>query len=385
MTAPIVGIIGAGQLARMTAQAAISLAVDTQVLAIGPTDPACIAASTVVLGDPNDLEVMDRFSSGCDVVTFDHERVDPALVATLEARGHTVHPTSEVLRFSDKSHQRAELSALGLPVPAFALVSTIEEIESFATAHGWPLVIKSPVGGYDGRGVFVVHDLAHARHTMSARGGLRVVVEPMLEIETEIAVLLARRPSGDSVVYPVVETVQVDGICVETVAPAAIDPARASEAVALALSIAETIGATGVLAVELFITRQGIMVNELAPRPHNSGHWTIEGAVTSQFENHLRGILDWPLGATSSTAAAVATVNVLGGSSHSDPANRLPAALAVEGAHVHLYGKALRPGRKLGHITATGPTRASALDRARSAVAALTASPSPPTPRGVFA
>ncbi len=385
MTAPIVGIIGAGQLARMTAQAAISLAVDTKVLAVSRTDPACIAATTVVLGDPNDLEVMDRFSSGCDVVTFDHERVDPSLVATLEAHGHTVHPKSEVLRFADKSHQRAELSALGFPVPAFGLASTIEEIESFATAHGWPVVIKSAVGGYDGQGVFVVHDLAHARHTMSARDGIRVVVEPMLEIETEIAVLVARRPSGDTVVYPVVETVQVDGICVETIAPAAIDPTRSSEVVALALSIAETIGATGVLAVELFITDQGIMVNELAPRPHNSGHWTIEGAVTSQFENHLRGILDWPLGDTSSTAAAVATVNVLGGTSPSDPRTRLPAALAVEGAHVHLYGKALRPGRKLGHITATGPTRASALDRARSAVAALTASPSPSTPRGVSA
>lgn len=383
MTAPTVGIIGSGQLARMTAQAAISLAVDTKVLAIDRTDPSCSAASTVELGDPNDLDVMTRFSSGCDVVTFDHERVDPSLIAMLEARGHNVQPTSEALRFADKAHQRSVLSAMGFPVPAFGLVSTLEEIDSFATEHAWPLVIKSAVGGYDGKGVFVVQDLAHARHELPALGRLRAVVEPMLDIETEVAVLVVRRPSGDALAYPLVETVQVGAICVETVAPAAIDPKRASEAATLALAIAEAVGATGMLAVELFITGQGIVVNELAPRPHNSGHWTIEGASTSQFENHLRGILDWPLGVTSLTAPAVATVNVLGGMSHTDPSGRLPAALAVEGAHIHLYGKAHRPGRKLGHVTATGPTRAGALDRARRAAFALTHEPSPTTSTGV--
>ncbi len=374
MTPPMVGIIGAGQLARMTAQAAISLAVDTKVLAVAPTDPACVAATVVEIGEPDDPAALQRFAAGCDVVTFDHERVDPTLLARIETAGVRVHPSASVLRFADKAHQRVELAAHGFPVPPFAVVTTATEVVEFAAAHGWPVVAKTAVGGYDGRGVFVLENQDQTVSTIGHLAGRRVVVEPMLDIAAEIAVVVARRPSGDTAVYPTVETIQHDGICIEATAPAAIDPDLRAHARGIAASIAETIGSVGILAVEFFITPAGVVVNELAPRPHNSGHWTIEGAVTSQFENHLRGILDWPLGDTSLTAPAVAMANILGGGPSAGPAD-LPAALSVAGARVHLYAKPSRPGRKLGHITATGPDQSVALARARTALAALTGTP----------
>ena len=380
MTPPMVGIIGAGQLARMTAQAAISLAVDTKVLAVSPTDPACVAATVVEIGDPDDPAALQRLVADCDVVTFDHERVNPTLLARIEAEGVRVRPSAAVLQFSDKAHQRVELAAHGFPVPPFEVVTAASEVGAFAAAHGWPVVAKTAVGGYDGRGVFVLENQDQAVATIGRLAGRRVVVEPMLDISAEIAVLVARRPSGDTSVYPTVETIQHDGICLETIAPATIDPDLRTQARNIAESIAETIGSVGILAVEFFITPDGVIVNELAPRPHNSGHWTIEGAITSQFENHVRGILDWPLGDTSLAAPAVAMANILGGAPSARP-DDLPAALSVSGAHVHLYAKPTRPGRKLGHITATGPDRAVALHRARTALAALTGTP---TSKGTF-
>jgi 5-(carboxyamino)imidazole ribonucleotide synthase len=384
LTAPTVGIIGAGQLARMTTQAAISLAVDVKVLAADGSDPACIAATAVEVGDPGDLNAIRRFAEGCDVVTFDHERVDIAAIAALEADGTRVHPSSTTLRFSDKAHQRNEFSAHGLPVPPFNIVNSMSGIDAFAATHGWPVVAKTAVGGYDGRGVFVLADMDEAREVLGPLVGHRIVLEPLLDIQTEIAVIVASRPSGEAVAYPVVETIQRDGICIETVTPADIDPCVATGATELAISIAELTGAVGILAVEFFVTPDGLLINELAPRPHNSGHWTIEGSVTSQFENHLRGILDWPLGATTTTAPAVAMANILGDDSPVDPASRLPLALEVEAAHIHLYAKATRPGRKLGHVTATGPDRATALGRVRAAVVALGAQPEPSTTTGVI-
>lgn len=371
MTVPVVGIIGAGQLARMTAQAAISLAVDTKVLAVSPEDPACVAATIVELGQPDDLATVRRFVAGCDVVTFDHERVDPALIAQIEADGVHVHPSAAVLRFSDKAHQRVRLAAEGFPVPSFEVITTVDEIRAFAATHGWPIVAKVAVGGYDGRGVFVLENRDDTIAIMETLGGRQVVVEPMLDIVRELAVLVARRSSGGTAVYPIVETIQHDGICLETIAPADIDPDLRDETRRIAVEIAETIGATGVLAVEFFVTPDGVLVNELAPRPHNSGHWTIDGATTSQFENHLRAVLDWPLGDTGLIASSVAMVNILGAT---EPAASLdlPAALAVDAARVHLYAKPTRQGRKLGHITATGPSRDAALHRARTALAALT-------------
>ncbi len=372
----MVGIVGGGQLARMTTQAAISLAVDTRVLAGDASDPACFAAHRVEIGDPDSIDVLERFGRGCDVVTFDHERVAPDLVAELETAGHTVRPGSATLRFADKAYQRQRLSEAGFPVPEFTIATTTAQIEAFARRRGWPVVAKSASGGYDGRGVFILDGAGAAQAVVDDLGDGVLVVEPLLEIEREIAVVIVRRPGGETVTYPVIETVQRDGICVETLTPATIDTATGTAATELACDIAHTVGAVGILAVELFVTPAGLVLNELAPRPHNSGHWTIEGAATSQFANHIRSILDWPLGETELTAPAVAMVNVLGNAVHGDPIDRLPAALEVKGASVHLYAKAMRDGRKLGHVTALGPDPATALTRARRA-AEMLGSPTP--------
>ncbi len=381
MTGPMVGIVGAGQLARMTAQAAPRLGVETTVLAVDAHEPACGAATSVEIGDPSDPQALARLAKSCDVITFDHERVDPAAVELLERDGHLVRPGADVLRFADKAQQRRRLAAAGFPVPPFIVATSPEEVATFAESHGWPVVVKAATGGYDGRGVFVVADAAAARAIAAGLAGVAMVVEPLLDIEREVAVVVARRPSGDSIAYPLIDTIQVDGICVETVTPAAVPLCQATDAIALALRIADVVGAAGILAVEMFITGEGILINELAPRPHNSGHWTIEGAVTSQFENHLRGVLDWPLGEPSLTANAVAMANVLGTQDERAVVDGLHGALTVRGAHVHLYGKAHRPGRKLGHVTALGGDRNLALARARAAAAALHGDPIVSTPK----
>lgn len=243
-------------------------------------------------------------------------------------------------------------------------------MEGFAAEHGWPLVAKLPRGGYDGRGVFSLADLdAAARALAEHPGGL--LLEPQLAIERELAVLVARSTTGETAVHPVVETVQQDAMCREVIAPAPIQARLAAEARELARRIAEGIDATGVLTVELFHTPGGLVVNELALRPHNSGHYTIEGCATSQFEQHLRAVLGWPLGVPSLLAPAVATVNVIGPADGSDPATRIAAALAVPGAHVHLYSKDPRPGRKLGHVTVCGQQLEPVRAAARLAAAAL--------------
>jgi 5-(carboxyamino)imidazole ribonucleotide synthase len=304
-------------------------------------------------------------------VTFDHERVPPEHLAALEAEGlHLApRPAAKVLA-QDKLRARRRLHAAGFPVPPFAHACRREDAEAFGEQHGWPLVGKAPRGGYDGRGVVVLDDLdAAGEHVAASAAGL--VLEPRLAVERELSVLVARSAAGERVAYPVVETVQRDAMCREVLAPAPVEPALAARARALALAIAEVADAVGVVAVELFVTPDGLLVNELALRPHNSGHWTIEGAVTSQFEQHLRAVLGWPLGRADLVAPAVATVNVVGPADGSDPASRTPLALAVPGAHVHLYGKAPRAGRKLGHVTVAGPELGRAREAARLAAALL--------------
>ncbi len=357
---PRIGILGAGQLARMDEQAAISLDLRLRLLAGDATDAAVLAGAEAVVGDHRDLEVLAAFAGSVDVVTFEFEGLDPAHLRALEDAGHRLVPGAAAkLLAQDKLHQRRELAAAGFPVPPFAHAHTAAEVTAFAADHGWPVVVKAPRGGYDGRGVVVARDEAQAVGFLSGlpEGAL---LEPALEIERELAVQVARTSDGASVVYPVVETVQRDAMLRELIAPAPIEPDRAREALALASGIVDQIGATGLVAVELFLTADGLVVNELAMRPHNSGHHTIEAAVTSQFEQHLRAALDWPLGATDLIAPAAVTVNVVGPLDGSDPRDRLAAAVAVSGAHVHLYGKGARPGRKLGHVTALGPDVASA-------------------------
>jgi len=364
---PVVGMVGGGQLARMTAQAAIPLGVSLRVLADRAEDSAALVVAEAELGAADDLPALSRFAKGCDVVTFDHEHVPPALLQALESDGVTIHPGSAaLLHAQDKLAQRRRLSAMGIPVPPFAEVSTPADVARFAEEHGWPVVLKAVRGGYDGRGVWMVSE------PPEQLPGPEVYVEQRVPLVHELAVQVARRPSGEMRVWPVVETVQDNGICVEVVAPAPrTSPALARDAEQIATRIAEELGVTGVMAVEVFEAPGGLVVNELAMRPHNSGHWTIDGSHTSQFEQHLRAVLDWPLGDPSPIAPVSVMVNLLGGET-TDLAATLPAALgAVPEADVHLYGKQPRPGRKLGHVTVCGADLAEVRERARLAVAVL--------------
>jgi len=364
---PVVGMVGGGQLARMTHQAAIPLGLSLRVLAERADDGAALVAHDVELGSPDDLAALARFAKGCDVVTFDHEHVPPSVLQALEADGVVTRPSSHALLFAqDKLAQRNRLAALGLPVPAYAEVRSPADVAAFGEAHGWPVVLKAVRGGYDGRGVWMVDA------PLDKLPGPDVYVEQRVPLVHELAVQVARRPSGEMRAWPVVETVQDKGICVEVIAPAPrLSPGLATDAERLALRIAEELDVVGVLAVELFEAPGGLLVNELAMRPHNSGHWSIEGSRTSQFEQHLRAVLDWPLGDPSPLAPVVVMANVLGGDA-TDLSRTLPIALAAEpSVSVHLYGKSARPGRKLGHVTTLGSDVATVRASARRAATLL--------------
>jgi len=354
------GILGAGQLARMDLEAAIALDLDVLVLAGGAGDAAVRAGARARVGDHRELAVLEAFASEVDVVTFEFEGVDPAHLAALERAGHRLVPSAAAKLYAqDKLHQRRALAAAGFPVPPFAHARTMIDVLGFVAAHGWPVVMKAPRGGYDGRGVLVAGTEAEAAAYLAGLPG-GALLEPALAIECELAVQVARTSDGRMRTYPVVETIQRDAMLRELVCPAEISADHALQACELARGIVAHVGATGIAAVELFVAPEGLLVNELALRPHNSGHHTIEATVTSQFEQHLRAALDWPLGETRLRAPAAVTVNVIGPLDGSDPRSRLSEALAVPGAHVHLYGKDPRPGRKLGHVTALGRDRASA-------------------------
>jgi 5-(carboxyamino)imidazole ribonucleotide synthase len=382
---PVVGMIGGGQLARMTHQAAISLGQSLRVLATAPDESAALVARDVVIGDHTDYAALAAFAAGCDVVTFDHEHVPSEHVAALAAAGHTVLPGADALRYAqDKQAMRERLSALGIPVPRWAPVTGLADLVGFGDEHGWPVVAKAVRGGYDGRGVWTVPSAEQAALLVDT--GVSLLVEERVVLRRELAAVVARSPWGQAAAWPVVETVQADGVCVEVLAPApGLDPDLAVTAAELALRIAGELGVVGVLAVELFETAAGLLVNELAMRPHNSAHWTIEGARTSQFEQHLRAVLDYPLGSTALAAPAVAMANVFGASgTDPEPVDELPhphgdrpmglderlhhLSARWPGVKVHLYGKAPRPGRKIGHVTALGPDLSSV--RAEAAAAA---------------
>jgi 5-(carboxyamino)imidazole ribonucleotide synthase len=354
---PVVGMVGAGQLARMTHQAAIALGLSLRVLADSPDDGAALVIPGVEIGAAGDWEALERFATSCDVVTFDHEHVPNALVAALAASGVKVWPGAGALHFAqDKRAMRQKLSDLGLPVPKWS---------DDADALPRPYVVKAVRGGYDGKGVWFVDE-------GDALPPVDHIVEERVQIVHELAVQVARTPSGRTKCWPVVQTVQEDGICVEVVAPAPrLSHKLSDEAQAIAVRVAEELGVVGLLAVELFEAPHGLIINELAMRPHNSGHWSIEGSSTSQFEQHLRAVLDWPLGDTRPRAPYTVMVNLLGGEA-TDLAETLPAALdAVPNCSVHLYGKAARPGRKLGHVTALGDDLEETRARAQKAADVL--------------
>ncbi|WP_030436727.1 5-(carboxyamino)imidazole ribonucleotide synthase [Actinoplanes subtropicus] len=366
---PVVGMVGGGQLARMTHQAAISLGQSLRVLSVSPDDSAALVAADVRLGTHTDLAALRDFAKGCDAVTFDHEHVPTEHIEALEAEGVKIFPGSAALVFAqDKGLMRERLTTLGAPVPRWRRVETAADIARFA-AGVWPVVAKAVRGGYDGKGVWMLSSAADAAELVAT--GTPLLVEERVPLRRELAALVARSPFGQVAAYPVVETVQRDGICVEVLAPApGLAESRAVAAQQLAIDLATSLGVVGLLAVELFETGDGIVVNELAMRPHNSGHWTIEGARTSQFEQHLRAVLDYPMGATTLTAPAVVMANVLGGAPGGISIDeRLHHLFATDpGARVHLYGKQVRPGRKIGHVTVLGDDMTSV--RARAARAA---------------
>jgi 5-(carboxyamino)imidazole ribonucleotide synthase len=315
------------------------------------------------------------FAAGCDVVTFDHEHVPGAQLAAMERAGVAIRPGSRALRLTqDKRAMREWLTGLGIACPPFAPVASEGEIADFTAAHGWPVVLKAVSGGYDGRGVWVCRAAGEAADVLAHAGQHRLdlLAEQYVAFTRELAALVARSPAGQGAAYPVVRTVQRDGICHEVIAPApGLSPGRRAEAQRLALSIAAELGVTGLLAVELFDTADGLLVNELAMRPHNSGHWTIDGARTSQFEQHLRAVLNLPLGAPGLTGRHAVMVNVLGGDDP-DLHDRLIHVMAADpGVKVHLYGKLVRPGRKVGHVTVVGDDIIGLRDRARRAASYL--------------
>ncbi|WP_146906868.1 5-(carboxyamino)imidazole ribonucleotide synthase [Cellulomonas aerilata] len=383
MAAPVVAVVGGGQLARMMAPAATALGVHLRVLVEGPASSAAQVVPDSVVGSASDVGAVRALVTGvpgADVLTFEHEHVPNDLLEQLVAEGHPVHPAAHALvHAQDKIVMRQRLTALGVPCPRWAPLPDAAALQRFLDEAGGAVVVKTARGGYDGKGVRVVTRTDEVADWLDALGdgGVPLLAEEKVPFVRELAVMVGRRPSGEVRAWPVVESVQEGGVCSEVVAPAPdLDATVAQEATALAVQVAQGLDVTGVLAVELFEVRDPdggsrVLVNELAMRPHNTGHWTIDGAVTSQFEQHLRAVLDLPLGATRARAPWSVMVNVLG-SRHADLADALPAVAALDAdAKVHLYGKEVRPGRKLGHVTVTGDDLADVRARARAAAAVL--------------
>ena len=370
--APTLAVIGGGQLARMMAQPAIALGLPLRLLAEAEGVSAAQVIVDQLVGDYRDLETLRAVTGGCAVVTFDHEHVPTEHLHALEESGIAVRPgPAALVHAQDKGVMRAKLTDLGVPCPRHGLVTTVEEVEAF----GFPAVLKTTRGGYDGKGVWVVRspqDCAEAFETASATG-VEILVEELVDFRRELSALVVRSPSGQAAAYPVVASTQKNGVCSEVIAPAPeLDPGLCAQAQQIALSVAGELDVTGVLAVELFETTDGrILVNELAMRPHNTGHWSQDGAVTSQFENHLRAVMDLPLGSPAPRARWTVMVNILGAD---DAAGRLydglPHAMARDPhLRVHLYGKQWRSGRKVGHVNAYGDDLDDCLERARHAAA----------------
>jgi 5-(carboxyamino)imidazole ribonucleotide synthase len=364
------GIVGAGQIARMTYQAALKLGFTPRLFAERFDDSAALAAPSVVLNHPDALA---GFAADCQVITFEHERIDIGLLQALEETGNLLRPGTRTIRAAfDKMHQRRILRNRNFNVPEFAEVVGPDDAIDFASRHGYPYVIKTVRAAPPGqRGVWIVENRQQAMRVLAEFGHLDLMAEEYQDIAKELVVLLVRRPGGNVRFYPIVEFDNQDGLIDEVRAPADVGHRLATELRDIAGRVANELDAVGVLAVEIFLTTEGLVVNELAARPHNAGHFTIEGSPTSQFENHVRAVLDLPLGPTWGHHKASVTVNVISGYDGVDPAGNLAEALTVEGAHIHLYGKQPRPGRKLGHVTAFGDDFDQAQELARRAEAAL--------------
>ncbi|WP_442818335.1 5-(carboxyamino)imidazole ribonucleotide synthase [Streptomyces sp. NBC_01237] len=373
MTFPVVGMVGGGQLARMTHEAGIPLGLKFKLLSDTPQDSAAQVVGEVVIGDYRDLDTLRAFAQGCDVITFDHEHVPTEHLRALEADGIPVRPGPDALvHAQDKGVMRAKLMEIGVPCPRHRIVSDPADAAAFAEeAGGFPVVLKTVRGGYDGKGVWVVRSEADAAEPF--RAGVPVLAEEKVDFVRELAANIVRSPHGQAVAYPVVESIQTDGVCDTVIAPApGLDEKLAGEAQQLALRIAAELGVVGHLAVELFETRgpdgkPAILVNELAMRPHNSGHWTQDGAITSQFANHVRAVLDLPLGDPRPRAPWTVMCNVLGGDYPDMYQAYLHCMARDPQLKIHMYGKDVKPGRKVGHVNTYGDDLADVRERARHA------------------
>lgn len=384
-----VAVVGGGQLARMMQESASELGITLKALVEAAGGSAGQVIPGAVEGTAQDNAALRAIAGGSYSLTVEHEHLDLAQLRELEAAGIRVYPSADSLHFAqNKLAMRARLAELGIEVPLWAEIRDSESLRKFGESVGWPVVVKTPLGGYDGKGVRLARstdDVASWLDDLESAGSVRVdglgghggdalLAEEFVPFTRELTALVARRPSGEIKAWPVVETVQADGVCSEVIAPApGLAPELAARAEQMARDIAAGLGVVGVLAVELFVVENEgrLVVNELAMRPHNSGHWTIEGAVTSQFEQHLRAVLDLPLGDTSPRAAAAVMVNLLG-SELDDPRAAYPALMAdFPSAKVHLYGKEVRAGRKLGHVTMIGSDTSELRAQANAAVALL--------------
>lgn len=365
-TAPTVAIVGGGQLARMMAEPAAAMGIPLRLLAEGEGVSAAQVIVDHQVGDYRDLDALLQISEGCAVVTFDHEHVPTEHLRSLAERVAVRPGPDALVHAQDKAVMRERLGALGVPCPRNAVVASASDVADF----GFPCVLKTTRGGYDGKGVWFVRSTEDCAEAFAA--GVTVLAEELVDFRRELSALVARSPSNQLAAWPIVQSTQTDGICREVIAPAPdLDPDLAREAQQIAMRIATELDVTGVLAVELFETTDGrILVNELAMRPHNTGHWTQDGSVTSQFENHLRAVLDLPLGAPDARSPWTVMVNILPVEDAAPLHEGYPHALARDPRlRVHLYGKALRRGRKVGHVNAYGDDLEETLERARHAAA----------------
>ncbi|WP_062076785.1 5-(carboxyamino)imidazole ribonucleotide synthase [Demequina globuliformis] len=375
MTSPIVAVVGGGQLARMMAPVATNLGLTLRVLVESDAAAAADPAHQTVVGLPTDPEAIEKLLAHPRpaVLTWEHEHIPAEVFEAAEALGVPARPGHDALRYAqDKIEMRRRMDELGLPNPAWAVAETEAHVQAFLDAHGGEAILKTARGGYDGKGVMVIRASADATAWLEAasQGGPRLLLEEKVPFTRELAVQIARRPSGESRTWAVVESIQRDGVCSEVTAPAPdLDPTLARQAEGIARTVADELGVTGALAVELFEVDGAILINELAMRPHNSGHWTMDGAVTGQFEQHLRAVLDLPLGDTAPTAQWTVMANVLGGA-REDLQGSL-SEVEDPAAKIHLYGKGVRPGRKVGHVNLSGDDRAETYDRAVAAAAVV--------------
>ena len=352
----IIGVIGGGQLARMMQPAAINLGIELRVFAESADSSAHQAAYRV--GDYNNLENLIEFCHDLDALTFDHEHVPQPLLQALEARNVKVRPGSQALiHAQNKLVMRQRLEALGMPQPNWTRAESAAEIQNFIDSFGPKVIVKTPIGGYDGKGVRVVSEVSEVSDWIAnlEQFGGALLVEQKVEFTSECAQLSARNPSNQFVTWPLAQTIQASGVCSEVIAPFG-DSKLQAEAVRIAQAISTELGVVGVLAVEMFVTSDGdLLVNELAMRPHNSGHFTQDASVTSQFEQHLRAVLDLPLGDTELTHPAAVMINLLGVNDQNNLVEHFPSVMKrFPQIKFHFYQKAARAGRKMGHLNLFG-------------------------------